>query len=237
VHHYNAAELIEAVTRAEHCDLCGVFSHLASSQSPDATFTNLQLERFLEATEWFNARGLAMPLRHLANSGGILQHEATIFDMVRPGIISYGIYPSDDVRRTIEIRPVLSFKTRVVYFKVTRAGSAVGYDGRWVAPHDTRIVTLPVGYGDGYRRSLTNRGEVLIRGNKCPIVGVVSMDQITVDIGPDGTAYNDDEVVLIGAQNESAISVEDVANWMDTIPYEVLTGINTRVPRVYLDSC
>jgi alanine racemase len=232
IHYYNAAQLFEAVLATQHCDLCGVFSHLASSESLDHSFTQLQVERFLEATEWFNKRTLPMPLRHMANSGAILQHPATFFDLVRPGIMTYGVYPDPNVEKTVALQPVLSFKTRVVYFKVVPQGAAVGYNGTWVAPCDTRVVTLPVGYGDGFRRSLSNRGRVLIRGNSYPIVGNVSMDQITVNIG-DGTAYNDDEVALIGAQGAECISVEEMANWMDTIPYEVLTGINTRVPRLY----
>jgi alanine racemase len=198
VHHYSCDELLEAVTRSEWCDLCGVFSHLSSSEAADKSFTNLQLERFLEATDWFNQRSLPMPLRHLANSGGILQHPSTHMDMVRPGIMLYGVYPGDDVKQTVNLQPVLSFKTRVVFFKVVKAGAGVGYNGTWTAPHDTRVVTLPVGYGDGYRRSLSNKGEVLIRGARCKI------------------------------------SVEELARRTDTISYEVLTGINTRVPRVYV---
>jgi len=233
VHHYNAAELFKAVTRARHCDLCGVFSHLASSEAADAGFTKTQTERFEEATAWFDENKVPMPPRHLANSGAILQHPQTVFDIVRPGLILYGIYPSPDVEKTIALTPVLSFKTRVVFFKVVEAGARVGYDGTWTAPEQTRVVTLPVGYGDGFRRSLSNRGSVLIRGSKYPIVGNVSMDQITVNIGA-GTAYNDDEVVLIGSQQDETIAVENLAAWTDTIAYEVLTGINTRVPRVYV---
>ena len=234
IHHYNAAQLFEAVTATRHCDLCGVFSHLASSQSSDGSFTQLQLERFLDAISWFEKQGLPTPLRHIANSGGVLQHPATWLDMVRPGLLAYGVYPGDDVEKTIDVKPVLSLKTRVVYFKVVPEGARVGYDGTWTAARDSRVVTLPVGYGDGYRRSLSNKGEVLIRGARYRIAGVVSMDQITVDIGQ-GTAYNNDEVVLIGSQNDEKISIEQVARWMDTIPYEVLTGINTRVPRVYVE--
>lgn len=233
IHHYNANQLFEAVLATKHCDLCGVFSHLASSQSSDKSFTRLQLERFQEAISWFEKRSLPMPLRHLANSGGVLQHPETYLDMVRPGLLTYGVYPGEDVEKTVDVRPVLSLKTRVVYFKVVREGARVGYDGTWTAPCDTRVVTLPVGYGDGYRRSLSNKGEVLIRGRRYKIAGVVSMDQITVDIGQ-GTAYNEDEVVLLGTQNEENISVEEMSQWMDTIPYEVLTGINTRVPRIYV---
>jgi alanine racemase len=234
VHHYSAESLLEAVSRSRWCELCGVFSHFAASDSPDARFTHLQLERFLETLEWFSRRSLPMPLRHIANSGAILNHPETFLDMVRPGIALYGVYPDGRVLDSVPLRRVLSLKTRVVFFKVTKAGASVGYNQTWTAPHDTRIVTLPVGYGDGYRRSLSNKGQVLIGGKRFPIVGIVSMDQITVDIGPDGTAYNDDEVVLLGEQDGAEIAIEEIAAWMDTIPYEVLTGINTRVPRIYV---
>ncbi len=236
VHHYSAHTLLERVARSKWCDLCGVFSHLATSESEDQIFTQLQLECFHRVLDWFPRHGIEMPLRHLANSGAICNCPATFFDMVRPGLMLYGVYPSEECGRSVNLRRVLSLKTRVVFFKVTKAGASVGYGRTWRAPHDTRIVTLPVGYGDGYRRSLSNRGQVLIRGNKVPIVGVVSMDQTTVDIGAEGTAYNDDETVLLGRQGDEEISTEDLARWMDTIPYEVLTGINTRVPRIYLNS-
>lgn len=234
VHHFNAGELFEAACRAQHCRIEGVFSHLAASQQQDGEWTRMQLERFCEATSWFERNGETMPPRHLANSGAVLNAPATWFDIVRPGLMSYGIAP-EGAAKTVELHPMLGWKTRVVYFKVVAQGARVGYDGTWTAPCQTRVVTLPVGYGDGLRRSLSNKGEVLIRGKRCPIVGNVSMDQITVDIGPDGTAYNDDEAVLLGRQGDEEISVDEAAAWMDTISYEVLTGIHTRVPRIYLD--
>jgi alanine racemase len=233
VHHYNAHALFEAALAATHCGLCGVFSHLANSDSFDPSFAREQLRRFECATAWFPNHGLPMPLRHIANSGAILQHAGSSFDMVRPGIMLYGVYPSAQVRRTVKLAPVLSLKTRVVYFKVTAAGAGVGYDQTWTAPRQTRIVTLPVGYGDGYRRNLSNKGQVLLRGHRYPIVGTISMDQMTVNIDWD-EAYNGDEVVLIGQQGGEAISIEEVAEWADTIPYELLTALNARVPRRYL---
>ena len=235
VHYYSADELLERVALSPCCELCGVFSHLATSESADRCFTELQLERFHRVLELFPRRGWPMPLRHISNSGGILNFPAAHLDMVRPGIVLYGVYPGAETERSVELKPVLSLKTRVVFFKVVKSGASVGYGRTWTAPHDTRIITLPVGYGDGYRRSLSNKGCVLVRGNKAPLVGIVSMDQITVDIGPQGTAYNNDEVVLIGCQGGQKIAVEDLANWMDTIAYEVLTGINTRVPRIYVN--
>ena len=145
----------------------------------------------------------------------------------------YGIYPSPEVERSIAIQPVMAFRTRVVYFKVVEQGATVGYDMTWAAPHQTRVVTLPVGYGDGYSRALSNRGEVLIGGRRQPIIGRMSMDQCSADIGEE-SAYNGDEVVLIGDQGDERITIEEVAEWVGTIPYEVLTMLNTRVPRHYV---
>jgi alanine racemase len=228
-----AEALFAAAVEARHCDLRGVFSHLANSDSADPRFTHTQTERFLSALEFFPRHGLPMPRRHLANSGGILQHPETILDMARPGILLYGVYPGPEVERSISVEPVLAFKTRVVYFKVVSGGSSVGYDLTWTAPSDTRVVTLPVGYGDGYSRALSNRGQVLINGRRHPLVGRLSMDQCSVDIADD-SAYNGDEVVLIGHQRDGVITVEEVAEWVGTIPYEILTMINTRVPRQYV---
>jgi alanine racemase len=230
----NAAQLFEAATQARYCEIAGVFSHFASSHSPDAGYTRQQLDVFLDSIESFHRQNYSMPLRHIANSGGILQHPDSILDMVRPGIMLYGVYPGPEVERNVELRPVLSMITRVVYFKVVRQGASIGYDHTWTASRDTRVLTLPVGYGDGYARSLSNRGEVLINGKRYPVVGSVSMDQCMVDIGGD-SAWNGDEVVLIGSQGEERISVEEIAELCGTIPYEVLTMINTRVPREYVE--
>jgi len=233
IRHENAVMLFDAMREARHADLCGVYSHFAASHDADPAFTKLQLQRFMEVLDYFPRNGLPMPVRHIANSGAILQHEDAILDMVRPGIMMYGVYPGPDVLRSVALRPVLAMRTRVVYFKVVRAGTAIGYDHTWTAERDTRVVTLPVGYGDGYARALSNRGDVLIHGKRYPIVGRISMDQCMVDIGSD-SAYNGDEVTLIGAQDGARITVEELAEHCDTIPYEILTMINTRVPRRYL---
>jgi alanine racemase len=153
--------------------------------------------------------------------------------MVRAGLILYGVYPSASVARTIALQPVLSLKTRVVYFKVVRRGCPVSYDSTWAPSADTRVVTLPVGYGDGYARNLSGRAEVLIGGARRPVVGRITMDAMMVDIGT-GSAFNGDEAVLLGKQGEEAIRVEELAEWLGTIPYEILTMINTRVPRHYV---
>ncbi len=233
MHWDSCGKLFEAALRSKHCAIEGVFSHFASSDAADPSYTRLQLERFEEATAFFGRRSEPTPPRHIANSGAILGHPDTYFDLVRPGLILYGVYPSPHVPRTIALEPTLSLRTRVVYFKVVRAGHPVSYDSTWAPVQNTRVVTLPVGYGDGYSRRLSGHAEVLIHGARYPVVGRITMDAMMVDIGADGTAYNGDEVVLLGKQGDQAIAVEQLADWLDTIPYEVLTSINTRVPRYY----
>ncbi len=228
------AEFFAQGAASEHCDVLGVYSHFANADAQDPTFAREQLDHFLAATSFYEREGLPTPVRHMANSGACLGHPEAWLDMVRPGILLYGVYPGPEARRTIDVQPALTLKTRVVFYKVVDEGLTVGYDLTWRAPRTTRVVTLPIGYGDGYARALSNRGEVLIEGVRRPIVGRMSMDQCNVDLG-DGTAYNGDEVVLIGAQGDGRITVEEVAAWVDTIPYEILTMLGSRIPRYYLD--
>mgnify|MGYP003600946066 FL=1 len=234
VHSYSCAGFIEAAAASRWCDIVGVYSHLACADDPGSPMTDRQVERFAEACAHFTRIGAPMPLRHLANSGGVLHAPGTWLDLVRPGIILYGVLPDPASQATLALRPALSLVSRVVYFKVVRAGGTVSYGATWTAATDTRIATIPVGYGDGYPRALSSRGEVLLRGHRRPIAGRVCMDQFMVDLGPDGTAYNEDEVVLVGRQDGQAIRVEDIARQAGTIPYEILTGLNERIPRAYV---
>jgi alanine racemase len=211
----------------------GIFSHFANADAFDLSSAHLQLERFHQVLDFYTERGLPLPMRHMANSGAILQLPESHLDMVRAGILLYGVYPSSEAQRTIQVRPALTWKSRVVYFKVVQPGHAVSYGSTWAPTEMTRVVTIPVGYGDGYFRNLSNRSEVIIRGQRHRVVGRVCMDQFMVDIGW-GTAYNGDEVVLLGEAGDQAILCEELAEWAGTIPYEVLTNINTRVPRVYV---
>jgi alanine racemase len=229
-----ADALVDAALDADHCEVVGVFSHLSSSESVDPTATRRQEARFAGVVEGFVRRGRTPPVRHLANSGAVLQHPSTWLDLVRPGLSLYGVVPAPHLQGVLPLRPVLSLHTRVVFFKVQRRGRPVSYDETWAPAHDTRVVTLPVGYGDGYGRRLSNRALVGLRGRRHPVVGRVTMDAVMVDIGPDGTAYNGDPVLLLGRSGGVQVSVEEMAEWLDTIPYEVLTSINTRVPRQYV---
>ena len=229
-----AKAMFEAGLASAHIAVEGIYSHFATADSARPEQTRHQLKEFLRAVSFYASRGVATPQLHIANSGGILQHPESHLDLVRPGILLFGVYPSDEVPRSIEVTPVLSWKSRVVFFKVQKSGCPVGYGATWTPTGDTRLVTVSVGYGDGYFRALSNRGEVIIGSRRRPIVGRVCMDQLMVDIGPDGEAYNGDEVVLLGSQGDVSITATDLARWVGTIPYEVLTNINTRVRRRYM---
>jgi alanine racemase len=235
VHYYSADTLLEASLRCPNVTVEGIYSHFATADSADLSYARLQLERFQEVLHFYTRRSLPPPpLRHMANSAAILQLPESYFDLVRPGIVLYGIYPSSETRRTIQVRPALTWKSNVVYFKVVQPGNPVGYGSTWQSDHQVRVITVPVGYGDGYFRSMSNRAEVIVRGKRYPVVGRIAMDQITVNIEWD-SAYNGDEVLLIGESGGTAITVDELAEWAGTIPYEILTNINTRVPRVYVE--
>lgn len=233
VHYYSAETLQEAALKCRNVEVEGIFSHFANADASDLTHARLQLERFGEVTRFYERNSLPMPIRHMANSAAILQLPESHLDMVRPGIMLYGVYPDPAVKRTVILRPALAWKSRVVYFKLVRAGNPVSYGSTWQSDHPVRIVTVPVGYGDGYFRSMSNKASVLIRGKKYPEVGRVCMDQIMVNIESD-SAFNGDEVTLIGESSGEEITAQDLAEWAGTIPYEILTNINTRVPRVYV---
>lgn len=235
VHYYSAGELLEAALRCEHCDVEGIYSHLANADAQDLTSARVQMERFMAVLEAFAERGLRPPLRHIANSGAILQMPDSHLDMVRAGILLYGVYPSQDAPQSVPVRPALSWKSHVVYFKVVKPGHAVSYGSTWQSDHMVRVVTVPVGYGDGYFRSLSNRSQVIIRGKRYAVIGRICMDQLMVNIEWE-TAYNGDEVILLGEAGDASISADELAEWAGTIPYEILTNINTRVPRIYVRS-
>lgn len=233
VHYYNAGALQEAALKCRNVEVEGIFSHFANADAEDLTHARLQLERFLEVLTFYERRSLPMPIRHIANSAAVLQLPESCLDMVRPGILLYGVYPSMAVPRTVKVRPALTWKSRVVYFKVVKAGQPVSYGSTWQTDHDVRVVTVPAGYGDGFFRSMSNRAKVIIRGKTYRQIGTICMDQMMVNIEMD-SSYNGDEVILLGESGDERITAEDLAEWAGTIPYEILTNINTRVPRVYL---
>ncbi len=233
VHAASAGPLVEAAVASAWCEVKGIYSHLACSDDPGSPMTALQLERFHEACAHFERIGAPMPIRHLANSGGVLHFPETWLDMVRPGIILYGVMPDPASRPVLDLRPVLALKSQVVYFKVIPEGATVSYGASWRAERMSRIVTVPIGYGDGWPRACSSNADVLVRGARHPVAGRICMDQFMVDIGWD-SAWNEDEVVLVGRQGGESIRLEDVATRIGTIPYELLVGLNERIPRRYV---
>jgi len=232
VHYYNAEKFLDAAYKCKNIGVEGIYSHFANSDASDLTYAKRQLERFKEVLSFFEKRSIETPIRHFANSGAILQLPEANFDMVRPGIMLFGVYPTEEVNKTLEIKPALTWKSLVVFFKVIKPNHPVGYDSTFATDHNIRAVTVPVGYGDGYLRSMSHKAEVLIRGKRFPVIGTISMDQIVVNIENE-SAYNGDEVILLGNDGKNSITCEELADWAGTNPYEILTNINTRVPRVY----
>jgi len=213
----------------------GLMTHLADADGEDPTYTRLQLKRFAEITNRLAVAGISIPLIHAANSAAILNHRAACFTAVRPGIMLYG-YASMPSTKSTDLKPILKLTTRIAQVRTMAAGTAISYNRTYVTASPTRVAVIPVGYADGYSRALSNRGAVLIRGQRAPIVGRVCMDMTMVDITQIPDAQPGDPVVLIGRQGTQELSAEDLAAWQGTIPYEVLCGIGPRVPRVYANS-
>lgn len=225
----SAFSLYEYLQKSDLIEIKGIYSHLATADTENDVFAKKQIEDFANFSNFIKGK---KPVFHLANSGGVVYYPNSYFDMVRPGLLSFGYFSNPHVL----VKPFFSLKAKVGYFKVIEKGESVGYSQSYIAPKRTRIVTIPIGYGDGYRRSLSNIGSVLIRGKTYPICGNICMDQFMVDIGDD-EAYVGDEVVLIGSQGDKEITLQQVADLCKTIPYEVLCLFNERVPRVYKHNC
>jgi alanine racemase len=205
----------------------GVYTHLAQADS--AARVRGQLALFDRLMKALRSKGLR-PLFHAANSAGALLWKDSRYDLVRPGLALFGAPPAPGVRG---LRPVLSWKTRVVFLKTVPKGTLVSYGGTFRASRRSRLATLPVGYADGYRRAFSNRGHVLIRGVECPVAGRVTMDQTVVDVTDVPGVAVGEEAVLLGAQGRARVTADDLAAWADTLSYEILCGISPRVPRVH----
>jgi alanine racemase len=205
-------------------------THRASEPSDSKVKASLQLERFQEVLSIYEKLSVPHPpLRHTANSGATLSLPESYYDMVRPGVLFYGVYPARDIEKTIEVKPAMTWKSKVVYSKVTKPGRAVSYGSLWHAEAESRIATIPCGYADGYFRRNTNQGRVIINGKSYPQVGRVCMDQFMVNAGNDDVKLGD-EVTLMG----NGIAPEELADWAGTNEYEIMTNISARVPRVFV---
>jgi alanine racemase len=215
----------------------GIISHLADNNQDNQSgleFTQRQASLFKQQIEELHQMGIHPRYEHLANSAAIIEKHPDFFNLVRPGIMIYGAYPSKKFEQVIDLKPVMSLKTKIISLKKVAKGTSISYGRTFVCKKESIIATLPIGYADGYKRSLSNKGEVLIRERKVPIVGVVCMDLVMVDVTEVPGVSLGDDVVLMGSQGDKKITVEEIAEKTGTISYEVLCGISPRVPRVYL---
>ena len=211
----------------------GLMTHLADADGKDSTFTERQLDVFRAVLGQIRQRGFTLPLVHTANSAAIVRFPNAHFSLVRPGILLYGYHTLPATVPAPDIRPVLSLHTTIAQLRTIPRGGTVSYNGTYVATRPTRIAVLPIGYADGYSRQLSHRGSVLIRGRRASIIGLVCMDMIMADVTDIAPLQVGDTVTLIGQQGQESIWADEVAGWIDTIPYEVLCGIGSRVPRLY----
>ncbi len=221
--------LLETVRRSKRLRLEGVFTHFAAADE-EADFTRLQLERFERACQMVRAAGFSGVLRHAANSAGILDFPEAHLDMVRPGLIMYGYYPSPTVSRQVAVKPPLAWYARIIQVKQIRLGDSVGYNRTYRAGASIKVASLPVGYADGYPRHLSNRGVVFLDGRPAPVIGRVCMDQLMIDVTSFPQAKPGFACTLLGPEHDA----EDMSQLVGTIPHEILTGISPRVPRLYV---
>ncbi len=232
--HDIAVKFIKKISKLKNLRLAGLYSHFATADENDLSFAFIQQERFsLLVAKLGKEKLLDSVLVHMSNSGGVLNLPSAAFNAVRPGLILYGIYPCAPQKNYPTLRSVFSLKCRVVFVKTVEAGFTVGYGQKYVAKRTTDIITLPLGYADGFRRQFTNRGTVLIKGKRFPVVGSVCMDMIMVDCGKNSGIKCGDEAVIIGSQGREIISVYDIARDLGTIPYEVICTMGRRLTRVY----
>lgn len=230
----HSLEDIEAISKMEHIELEGCFSHFSCADMADKDFSKMQMKVYDDFLDAFEKRGIVIPIKHLCNSAGIMEFDSHRFNMVRSGIITYGLYPSDEVDKTaLQLQPALQWKTHVIHVKTVGAGAAVSYGATYVTDGPTRIATISIGYADGYPRALSNKGRVLIHGQSAPIIGRVCMDQLMVNVTHIPNVKVEDVVTLVGRDGNAYISVEEVAELSDSFNYEFVCDISKRVPRIY----
>ncbi|MFH0771808.1 MAG: alanine racemase [Candidatus Omnitrophota bacterium] len=231
--HDKAESLIEYVSDLKNVSLEGIFTHFSSADEECAQYTFRQISDFKQLLEDVRLKGIEVRYVHAANSAGTILYKDSHFNMVRPGLMLYGLYPNDTTAKAIKLKPAMSLKTRIIFLKQTPAGRNISYGRSYTTERETLIATLPIGYADGLNRHLSNRGWVIIRGKRCPIVGRICMDHTMIDVGHLDKVSVGDEAVLIGSQADERITVEEIAHLLNTIPYEVVCWISSRVPRVY----
>jgi len=229
----DALALAKEAYEARCIEVTGVYSHLATADEPDPSFAMEQIAVFEGVIGTLERHGIAPPMRHILNTAGLLRFDAKNTTMARAGLALYGLYPAPEFRPQLRLRPALTWKTRVASVKRVPAGMGVSYGQTYRTAKETTLATIPVGYADGFRRGLSGKVSVLIRGERRPVVGNICMDQAIVDAG-DAPVENGDEVVLLGRQGDQEIDADEWARILGTINYEIVCGLSARVPRVYV---
>jgi alanine racemase len=231
-----SVEVIKKIVSLPGLCVEGLFTHFSAADEEDKSYTRKQLTIFKEFISQLEQEGIHIPLKHAANSAGLIDMPETHFDMVRAGIILYGLYPSEEVQRNrIKLIPAMTLKTRVSFVKNVDAGDCISYGRKYTAQSERVIATLPIGYADGYPRSLTHKSQVLLGGRRVPTVGTICMDQLMVDVSSVPQVKIDDEAVIFGNQGQECITVEEIAGKLHTINYEIVCMLSERVPRVYIN--
>lgn len=231
----SSIEEIKEIAELPNLVLEGVFTHFAKADEEDKTFTMMQLEKFEWMTQRLEEEGVTFPYAHASNSAGIIDVRRADYNLVRAGIAIYGLYPSEEVdKEKVQLKPALSLKSHIAFVKDIPAGTPVSYGGDFVSEHQMRIATIPIGYGDGYPRSLSDTGYVLIRGKKAPIIGRICMDQFMVDVSDIPEVKFGDKVTLIGRDQEEYLPVEKLSELSGRFNYEFVCDLGKRIPRVYV---
>lgn len=232
---YSAVKEVIAIQKLPGIIIEGIFTHFATADEKDRKYTQQQMELFESIINELNRIGILIPIRHVSNSAAIIQYPEYTLELVRPGIILYGIYPSDDVDRTvIDLKPAMMLKAKITMVKWIEKDTAVSYGRKFVSDRPTKIATVPVGYADGFSRLLTGKSRMLVNGQFAPVVGSICMDQCMIDITDiEGDVSVGDEVVILGKQGDNEITADEIARTIGTIPYEIVCIIGKRIPRVY----
>lgn len=225
-----APVLAKKLASLPNIELEGMFSHFSMADTKDKSFTKQQLQRFQQAADGIEAAGIHVPIKHIAESAAILEIPEAHFDMVRAGIIEYGLWPSDEVSHPIALRQAMKLQARIAFIKTVHVGESISYGREFIAKRESRIATLPLGYADGYIRAYAKRGEVEICGKRAKIAGRICMDQFMVDITDIPEAKVGDIATLFGSET---LTTDEAAGWLDTINYEVTCLVSERVPRIY----
>jgi alanine racemase len=233
----NPIDLIEKIANLQSLDIQGLFTHFATADSADKSYATQQLEIFLDFLHQLDRAGLRPPIRHAANSAALIEIPASHLDMVRPGIATYGLYPSEEINTDRAVlKPVMALKSRIIHLKKVSAGFNVSYGITYQTDKPTTIATVPVGYADGFNRLFSSCGRMMVHGQSVPVIGRVCMDLTMLDVGNIPDVDIEDEVVIFGQQDDASITADELASQLNTINYEIVSTIMGRVPRVYVRS-